>query len=81
MVLARCGTVFPVSGGGRGGCPGGGVPLRAVLVLSWCGEVSLGGILIIIIASVVVGAVPAAVCRLGLCACCPGVGSYLSGVY
>jgi len=30
--------------GGGGGCAGGDVPLRAVLVLSWCGEVSLGGI-------------------------------------
>ena len=26
-----------------GGCGGGGVPLGAVPVLSWCGEVSLGG--------------------------------------
>jgi len=32
--------------------------------------------------SVVVGAtVPAAVCRWGLCSCCPGVGRCLSGVY
>jgi len=30
--------------GGGGGCAGGGVPLGAVPVLSWCGEVSLGGI-------------------------------------
>ena len=29
--------------GGGGGCAGGGVPLGAVLALSWCGEVSLGG--------------------------------------
>jgi len=29
--------------GGGGGCAGGDVPLWAVLVLSWCGEVSLGG--------------------------------------
>jgi len=29
---------------GEGGCAGGGVPLGAVPVLSWCGEVSLGGI-------------------------------------
>ena len=29
--------------GGGGGCAGGGVPLGAVPVLSWCGEVSLGG--------------------------------------
>jgi len=29
---------------GGGGCAGGGVPLGAVPVLSWCGEVSLGGI-------------------------------------
>jgi len=36
--------VFRVCGGG-GGCAGGGVPLGAVLVLSWCGEVYLGGIL------------------------------------
>jgi len=28
--------------GGGGGCAGGGVPLGAVPVLSWCGEVSLG---------------------------------------
>jgi len=35
--------------GDGGGCAGGGVPLGAVLVLSWCGEVSLGGILIIIV--------------------------------
>ena len=32
--------------GGGGGCAGGGVPLGAVLMLSWCAEVSLGGILI-----------------------------------
>ena len=37
--------------GGKGGCAGGGVPLGAVPALSWCGEVSLGGILIIIIES------------------------------
>ena len=30
--------------GGGGGCAGGGVPLGAVPVLSWCGEVSLGRI-------------------------------------
>jgi len=30
--------------GGGGGCAGGGVPLGAVPALSWCGEVSLGGI-------------------------------------
>jgi len=30
--------------GGSGGCAGGGVPLGAVLVLSWWGEVSFGGI-------------------------------------
>jgi len=29
--------------GGGGGCTGGGVPLGAVLVLSWYREVSLGG--------------------------------------
>jgi len=29
--------------GGGGGCAGGGVPLGAVPVLFWCGEVSLGG--------------------------------------
>jgi len=29
--------------GGGGGCAGGGVPLGAVLALSWCREVSLGG--------------------------------------
>jgi len=34
--------VLHVCGRG-GGCAGGGVPLGAVLVLSWCGEVSLGG--------------------------------------
>jgi len=34
--------------GGGGGCAGGGVPLGAVPALSWCGEVSLGGILIIV---------------------------------
>ena len=28
---------------GGGGCAGGGVPLRAVPELSWCGEVFLGG--------------------------------------
>ena len=32
--------------GGGGGCAGGGVPLGAVPALSWCGEVSLEGILI-----------------------------------
>jgi len=30
--------------GGGGGCAGGGVPLGAVPVLSWFGEVSLGSI-------------------------------------
>jgi len=29
--------------GGGGGVAGGGVPLGAMPVLSWCGEVSLGG--------------------------------------
>ena len=29
--------------GGGGGCAGGGVPPGAVPVLSWCGEVFLGG--------------------------------------
>jgi len=33
--------------GGEGGCAGSGVPLSVVLALSWYGEVSLGGILII----------------------------------
>jgi len=28
-----------------GGCAGGGVPLGAVPVLSWCGEVSLAGVM------------------------------------
>jgi len=37
-----------VCGGGGGGCAGGGVPLGAVPALSWCEEVSLGGILIIV---------------------------------
>ena len=44
MGLVRCGTVFSVSAMVGGGCAGGGVPLGAVLVLSWCGEVSLRGI-------------------------------------
>jgi len=34
------GLCFSLCGGG-GSCAGGGVPLGAVLVLSWCGEVSL----------------------------------------
>ena len=46
MVLARCGTVFPVSVVVVGGCAGGGVLLGVVIALSWCG-VSLGSILII----------------------------------
>ena len=29
--------------GGGGGCAGGDMPLGAVPVLSWCGEVSLAG--------------------------------------
>ena len=33
--------------GGGGGCAGGGVPLGTVPALSWCGDVSLGGIHII----------------------------------
>jgi len=33
--------------GGKGGCAGGGVPLGAVPVLSWCGEVSRGYTIII----------------------------------
>jgi len=41
--LARCGTAFPLSVVVEGGCAGGGVPLGAVPVLSWCGEVPLGG--------------------------------------
>jgi len=40
--MARWDCVPRVCGGG-GGCAGGGVPLGAVPVLSWCGEVSLGG--------------------------------------
>jgi len=39
--------VLRVCGGG-GGYAGGGVPLGAVRALSWCGEVFLGGIHIII---------------------------------
>jgi len=35
-------------GGGGGGCAGGGVPLGAVPVLSWCGGVSRGYTIIII---------------------------------
>jgi len=48
--VARCGTVFPVSGGGCD-CAGGGVPmgLEAVPALCWCGEVSLRGVYIIIV--------------------------------
>jgi len=34
--------VLWLSCGGGGGCGGGGVPLGAVLVLSWYGEVSFG---------------------------------------
>ena len=41
-VGARCGTVFPVSAV-VGAAAGDSVPLGAVPVLSWCGEVSLGG--------------------------------------
>jgi len=39
--------------GGVGGCAGagGGAPLGAVRALSWCGEVSLGGTHIIIVAT------------------------------
>jgi len=33
-----------VCGAGGGGCAGGGVPLGAVPALSWCGEVSPGGL-------------------------------------
>jgi len=33
------------------------------------------------VSAVVGAAVPAAVCRWGLCPCCPGVGRCLSGVY
>jgi len=33
------------------------------------------------VSTVVGAAVPAAVCRWGLCRCCPGVGRCLSGVY
>jgi len=41
-VSALWDSVYRVCGGG-GGCAGGGVPLGALPVLSWCGEVSLGG--------------------------------------
>ena len=44
--LALWDCVSRVCGGGVG-CAGGGAPLGAVLVLSWCGEVFLGSILII----------------------------------
>jgi len=43
----RVNPVPSVCGGG-GGCAGGGVLLGAVLALSWCGKVSVRGILIII---------------------------------
>jgi len=46
-VGALWGCIPRVCGGG-GGCAGGGVPLGAVPALSWCEEVSLGGIHIII---------------------------------
>jgi len=40
-VLCDC---VPHVCGGVGGCAGGDVPLGAVPVLSWCGEVTLGGL-------------------------------------
>jgi len=39
--------------GGGGGCAGGSVPLGAVTALSWCEEVSLGGILVITVLGMV----------------------------
>jgi len=47
-VGALCDCVPRVCGGG-GDCAGGNVPLGAVPALSWCKEVSLGGIHNIII--------------------------------
>jgi len=44
---------------GEGGCAGGGVTLGAVPALSWCGEVSLGGIRIIIISLYIPALAPA----------------------
>jgi len=44
--LVRCGAVFPLSV--VVGAAGSGVPLVAVPALSWCREVSLRGIHIII---------------------------------
>ena len=41
MGLERSAIVFPVYV--VVGAAGGGVPLGGVLVLSWCGEVALGG--------------------------------------
>jgi len=42
--LARCGTVFPVSAVVGAAVPVAVCRLGAVSVLSWCGEVSRGGI-------------------------------------
>ena len=54
--------------GGGGGCAGGDVPLEAVPALSWCGEVSLGGI----------QSSPSR--KEGVLLGCPGGGRYPSGV-
>ena len=57
-------------------CAGGGVPLGAVLALSWCWEeVSLGGILIIIVSSCVCGRAP---CDAALVLVYGGAGMWLS---
>ena len=50
MGLARCRAVFPVSAVVGASVPAAVCQLGAVPALSWCGEVSLGGILIIILA-------------------------------
>jgi len=54
MCLSCCGVgalrdYVPRVCGGGGGCAGGGVPLEAVLALSWWGKVSIGDIHIIIV--------------------------------
>jgi len=72
FVCVACFSLYTPFGGG--GCADAGVPLGAVPVLSWCGEVSLGGkhIIIISLSTMSLSLLVPRVCCRGRCNFLPG---------